>query len=422
MKNPLGVENVKFNCYCENLQGEVSEEEFKEALSILVETEKYIKNFDKEKMEQEGCAYDINVVTSEDKIDNIFEKLEYVDRKRALAGIYKIICGDLEINTENHEKLQYFLGKVSYHPIWTETVTYKSAMLYDPLVLLEIKEMKCGQVNRIIYDLVDSVGGMVRGVQLGGHVIAEIYYDSEWHYFDADAFVGGDILKINGKIPSVQMMSEVPYLIDQFGAGYRELMINDTDKSIMGFNYPSSWYFCKEKYSTKPYFFYKIATDYECLNELYGWNHYDTIDDKKRKLDAVNYMCVGIPTMVNVKVKNGRIYLKWKEPFDEDKDILGYRIYVSKKSRGWEYSGVYAEGDAVKYIEGSYYSDQYDFVTTLPFSDILYIETTETEAIFELDERDIYYISVMPFDKHGEEMGVELYFPSNELRVNTSEE
>lgn len=115
-ENPLGVENIKFKYYCESLQEDISLRQFRVALDILVETEKYIKYFDEEEMEREGCTYDINTVTSPKKVNKIFEKLKFVDRKRALAGIYKKVCGDLEVNSKNHEKLQYFLGKTSFHP------------------------------------------------------------------------------------------------------------------------------------------------------------------------------------------------------------------------------------------------------------------------------------------------------------------
>lgn len=414
VKNPLGVENIKFNYYCESMQEDFSEEEFRVALNILAETEKYIMEFDKDKLEQEGCAYNINTLGSIEDIDKIYRELELIDRKRALAGIYKKVCGDLEINTENQEKLHCFLGKISWHFGWRDTVTYNGEMLCDPLVLLEIKEMKCGQVNRIICDLVDSVGGKARVVQLGGHVIAEVKYDLAWHYFDADVFIGGNILKIDGKIPSVLEMSENPYIIDQLGPLGREVMISD--KYLGSFYYPSRAYFCEEAYSTNPYVFYKTASDYECLNELYGWDSYEIVEEMERSLNADSYRCPGIPVVTDVQVRGREIYLEWKEAFDADNDLLGYRIFVSKKSRGWEYGNVYAEGKAIEYVKGNYGFNQYDALESLPFKDVLYIETTETAAVLKLDE-GIYYISIMPFDKHGEESGVELYVPSNELKV-----
>lgn len=289
-------------------------------------------------------------------------------------------------------------------------------MLYDPLVLLEIKEMKCGQVNRIVCDLIDSVGGEARVVQLGGHVMSEILYDLDWHYFDADMFIGGCILKVNRKIPSIQEMSEFPYMIDQLGLPHREGLMEKLPFNLQ--YYPSKFYFCRESYTTEPYVCYKTASEYECLNEVYGWNYYLIEEDCERKLDADCYMCVGVPIVVDVQVDDNTIYLKWNAAFDGDKDTLGYKIYVSKKSRGWDYSSMYAEEDALQYIKESYHADQYDFIMNLPFSDVLYTETVETEALIVLSEKGIYYISIMPFDKHGEDVGIEMYFPSDELRVN----
>lgn len=55
--------------------------------------------------------------------------------------------------------------------------------------MLEIKAMKCGQVNRILCDLINSVEATAHVVQLNGHVISEFYYDYDWHCFDADVFL-----------------------------------------------------------------------------------------------------------------------------------------------------------------------------------------------------------------------------------------
>lgn len=49
--------------------------------------------------------------------------------------------------------------------------------------------MKCGQVNRILCDLINSVEATAHVVQLNGHVISEFYYDYDWHCFDADVFL-----------------------------------------------------------------------------------------------------------------------------------------------------------------------------------------------------------------------------------------
>jgi hypothetical protein len=57
-------------------------------------------------------------------------------------------------------------------------------MVMDPLILLKLNEMRYSQVDRVAVDLFEAVGYQARVVQLGGHVIAEIFYESDWHYFD----------------------------------------------------------------------------------------------------------------------------------------------------------------------------------------------------------------------------------------------
>ena len=61
------------------------------------------------------------------------------------------------------------------------------SIVKDPLVLLELGEMRCGHVAGLAVDLFDAMGYEGRLVQLSCHVIAEIKYDGRWHYFDLRA-------------------------------------------------------------------------------------------------------------------------------------------------------------------------------------------------------------------------------------------
>lgn len=132
-----------------------------------------------------------------DRLSEYEEKYCGIDRKRALAGIFYKVCDGELSDTERHKKIWAFCSKVSYHS-YLQPVAEDGQALYDPILLLELHEMKCGQVARLGCDLLSAVGYKTRLVQLGGHVIAEVYYDSSWHYIDADLWNGYKAVEKDG--------------------------------------------------------------------------------------------------------------------------------------------------------------------------------------------------------------------------------
>ena len=60
----------------------------------------------------------------------------------------------------------------------------------------------------------------------------------------------------------------------------------------------------------------------------------------------------------------------------------------------------------------------YDRLFELPKSEIMLITTENEEVRLELEAGRIYYVTVMPFDAHGEAVGRELYRSSQELKIS----
>ena len=54
-----------------------------------------------------------------------------------------------------------------------------------------------------------------------------------------------------------------------------------------------------------------------------------------------------------------------------------------------------------------------------PFSDIALIETTDLSVIIDLPAGERRYVSILPFDKHGESVGRRLYLASEELSIGS---
>ena len=105
--------------------------------------------------------------------------------------------------TDRHLAVLRFLHRASFHNLIQPT-TPDGQPVYDPLVLLELGEMRCGRANRVAADLFRANGMPARLVQVAFHVLAEVFYDGSWHYFDADIFGKGEsVRRADGRVPSV---------------------------------------------------------------------------------------------------------------------------------------------------------------------------------------------------------------------------
>ncbi len=358
--------------------------------------------------EEEGDAYNIDV------IESLFEKYKNVDRKRALACIFYKIIGEETDNTKRHEKVLGFLAKGILHNPKRQPLSRDGNMMFDPIVLLELQDMRCGNTNRIGCDLFSSVGYETRIVQLYHHQIGEIYYDGQWHYFDADTILNSnDIVKINGIIPSINELSSQPYLIDKVNFCFDEIIYNTKSGWEGQWIYPS--YVFADTTGDVPVYYYKDATDMESLNDFYGWNYYDTIyNNGLNVLDS--YFCQpGIPYINAVSVKDNICHIEYTVE-DFDNYLMGYTIYVSNKSREWEYLYQYCSNDVKKYIINQYTPEQYDNINKLPPSEVL-LDSTVSNCYDLYLSSGTYYISVMGYDQHGIDIGKHWYKPSNELAI-----
>ncbi len=416
----------------------ISDDEFTELIEILVDTEKYINDFDVNEYMNTGCNYSDERYSADkigkpiedidntydydfDLVENLFSKYDHIDRKRVLSGLFYKIIGDETDNIKRHKLVLDFQAKGIFHNPLYQPLTRDGQEIYDPIVLLELHEMRCGNINRIACDLFSSVGYETRVVQLAGHVISEIYYDNDWHYFDADTVLNSDsIVIINDEIPSINELSLNPYLIDKMDFQFENYLYPynsygyNTKSYIHYLSYPS--YFFNFTYTDIiPSYCYKTATDIEELNEYYGWNYYDTVENNGLNTVDKDYYQPSIPFINEVTVSDNSVHIGY-ESVDKDDDILGYTIYVSKESRGWEYYNYYCNDAVGQYVLNRYSPEQYDYVNELPKSEILLDRTKDGYYDLEL-ENGTYYITIMAYDKHGEEIGKVWYNPSNELTV-----
>ena len=76
-------------------------------------------------------------------------RLADVDRRQALKAIFEKITSGARTETEREVKLLEFLHQSGYHNIFVQPMYEDGQAVFDPLVLLELGEMRCGQVARI---------------------------------------------------------------------------------------------------------------------------------------------------------------------------------------------------------------------------------------------------------------------------------
>jgi len=357
--------------------------------------------------------------------------LSGVDRHRALKHIFDTVTHDAATNTEKHLALLLFLQKSSYHnSIHPVEASGKSA--YDPLLYLELGEMWCGDVAHLAIDLFASAGYPGRMVQLSNHQIAEIYYDGDWHYFDADLFSGGNVVLMpNGGIPSVEQLSRMETNpLDSLPAYYEQLIVRSCfDKEAAEQSYGAAYhYFSSHSYEeskSKPVFYMKTATlEQEQLDQTYfGWFTYQVITDTERTLRPLDLHAA--PSMVwidkiEMDSSSGLAVVSFHAN-DPDHDLAGYRVFISTQSRGWDYATFFGAEEARPYWNnpGGWKPEMYDPFHQLPPADVDLIQTESGQVQVAIPAGGTRYISIMAYDAYGEQVGRQLYSASNEIVISS---
>jgi hypothetical protein len=113
------------------------------------------------------------------------------------------------------------------------------------------------------------------------------------------------------------------------------------------------------------------------------------------------------------------VALRWKPSADDDGDLLGYRVMVSRHSRGWGYNGRSLPDHLMRFksCPTGWRGEMYAARFTLPKSEITLLQTPATAAELILERPGDYYITIVPYDAHGERAGQQLYPMSEEIRI-----
>ena len=336
-------------------------------------------------------------------------------------------------DTQKHLQIVKFLQRTNIHKDLAPT--YPNGLeIFDPLVMLELGEMWCNQASKLAIDLFESAGYKGRQVQLGTHLIAEIYYDQAWHYVDTDLFGNGDIVRTDdGRIPSVRELGtpELVRKLDALAAYQEELAAVCTLplNSTASLRYPSFYYFSRQAYPTNfngSGYYYKDTplANADLHTFFYGWMsfHFEP-DPSIIRFDQPVKGGPSVPQIDKVTVdrQKSQITIGYRST-DPDQDLAGYRIYVSERSRGWNYNKFNGTPDLEKYNVPpvAWSVESYDRLFNLPPSDVALIEVPgdRNEIVIPLKEKKRIFVSIMPFDQYGKSIGKTLFPLSNELIFN----
>ncbi|WP_425214644.1 hypothetical protein [Tumidithrix helvetica] len=405
-----------------------------------IKTENFIQNLDISNYERNGSdvrnprysplrlgkpleEIDITYDYDFELLEATEKSLQGIDRHKTLKHIFDIVTNGAKSNTERHLRVLNFLQRSSFNNFIQPMYPNKKAV-FDPLVLLELSEMRCGQVARVAVDLFAAAGIKGRLIQVKNHVLAELFYDGSWHYFDADLLGGSQtVFDAQGNIPSFVDLSNHPYEIDKIPYNNKPIVMELSQVSF-SYPYPSSFYFNYD--SSLSLYYEKTATVQEERNQIYGWDSYQTIVDKDRKIGHIKdfYMPSAV-TFKGIQIladSSGKriLSLKWLPSEDIDRDILGYRVYISKHTRGWNY----IRATNPKQLENFYNKQQLtwhpemlDLLYQEPPHEVALIKTRQEEIDVPFKQSGTYYITIMPYDAHGESVGKAIYKPSEEIKI-----
>lgn len=411
---------------------DLTDEETALAEQTIFQTEAYIARFDVEEKAAAGMdiysdAWDPERIGKPlEEIDFVYDydfalleektlQLQYVDRRRALAMIFRQMTAGAKSETEKQICITDLLNEIEVNDgeKVLQAMYPDKRMVCDPLLLLELQEMRCGQVARIATDLYRAAGYDARLVQGNGHVWAEVFYEDDWHYLDADMYIVAEgPWTIGGRIPSTRELLETP-----------EAWKMGRSNAFAFFpNYITDYYFGAAVESGVLTYYVKTATLEEEINsDLYGWNHYETVEEPLDSIpDMENYdrPIPDPPRWEEVTLgQDGTVFLDWSTNEDEIEEPR-YRVIVLPQSRGWDTLTFEGDKNTEQFWAGnSYRPEMYSIMGSFDWEKAQILRTTQSEAELTLDPGKQYWVSVQALDEYAEAKGILFCPTSSELAL-----
>ena len=344
---------------------------------------------------------------------DVTERLRRLPRKRMLLDLVMRLADGASNETEIYERLVFFTQAVSRNFMSRQPVNDdKGALIVsDPLLLLELHEMRCGHVSRLVCDLADALGWRGRLVQLGGHVAAEVMVSGQWLLIDSDIFGGGQIPTLkDGSYASIAALSEDPECVDiPFSYVDSTLYLPGYKQNPPGaLPYPSYFYFSQKVYGdAKPAYLEKAQLNDE-TDRYFGWHNYSSqAADDIRLSDLPLRYSPGAPDLTEFTKTNRGLRLAWKPVDNTAFELSGYCVMLTGASRGWNYPRYFGAPTLQRYWAKPSPITPYIYRHFLePLTPVFSVETRETSL--EITHEDMHggnFISIMPMEAYGLSIG-----------------
>jgi hypothetical protein len=130
-----------------------------------------------------------------------------------------------------------------------------------------------------------------------------------------------------------------------------------------------------------------------------------------------------IPWIEEVAIDDraGNIRLAFRSK-DRDEDLVRYRVFVSERSRGWNYDQFGGRSDLRRYQSrvADRSANRVEQAFQLPPDDLgqLVVDARSPAVTIEPRGRKTVYVTVMPVDAYGESVGRKIFPFSNELKID----
>jgi hypothetical protein len=379
------------------------------------------------------------------EVDRLEKRYRGVPRAAFLREEFTRAIKGHENGSDNEKWLAVmnYLSRTLRHPAIEQPMYPDRTMVTDPMILLLLREGRCGHQARVVVDMALANHYEARLVQLAAHLVAEVKWGGEWHWIDADAGIPADSLRSRfAELPSVEALARNPYVLDGFAARNWEMgesahrtfdgMYVPQDCYYPGSLLPSSTYFGEQIFTgvfggrtalKKPaitYYYKEGAIAKWETDRYWGWNGLRA-ETRSIPTVPVDYaplrLTITGPAAVFAEGGRAVIPVRWVaqgRPVCEPRQVrncrlifdkLAYEVRVSRATRGWDYD----------------FRD-YDFMPGSGKGDVLVTRKVRkvdaTTFGIDVPVHDIsgVFIEVAPvaLDKaHGSEF----MWPSNELAV-----
>jgi hypothetical protein len=227
----------------------------------------------------------------------------------------------------------------------------------------------------------------------------------------------------DGRIPSFAELAECPERLDALAAYWEPDHTNAISNRRRP--YPSWFYFGAEAYAASrvapAYIEKRAAPEQESASRHYGWELFEVIPDPGRRLHAGSgpKRAPIAPRITGVRCQSESGQRGAEIDWEADAGAAGYRVFAGRVSRGWNYDGASLPAELMRFKSSrtGWRPDMYAARYRLPNADLACVETCRPQVILPLPPSGPVYITVMPFDTHGEAVGRRLYPVSEELLI-----